>query len=137
MKSIKGKVIAFGIFGALMVGCGQDSQKEIIAKWNLVALNDNGTAISLDSAEEPVFVTFDGQKINGNAGCNNFFGNYTLKDNTLMVQGVGMTRKMCSEESMAIEDSLIKVFADGSSQANINGAELVIQKEGIKATFKK
>lgn len=137
MESIKSKVIAFGIFGALMVGCGQDSQKEIIAKWNLVSLNSNGTEISLDEPENPAFATFDGSKLNGNAGCNAFFGNYTLKDKMLVVEGVGMTRKMCDEKSMAIEDSLIKVFADGSSELSINGDTLIIQKENTKATFKK
>lgn len=137
MKYIKGKMIALGLFGALFVGCGEDMQKEIISQWNLVSLNDNGTEISLDSAESPVFVAFDGSKLNGNAGCNNFFGNYTLKNNTLMAQGVGMTRKMCDEKSMAIEDSLIKIFADGSSELSINGASLTIQKDNVKATFKK
>lgn len=137
MESIKSKVIAFGIFGALMVGCGQDSQKEIIAKWNLVSLNSNDTEISLDEPENPAFVTFDGSKLNGNAGCNAFFGNYTLKDKMLVVEGVGTTRKMCDEKSMAIEDSLIKVFADGSSELSINGDTLIIQKENTKATFKK
>ena len=44
---------------------------------------------------------------------------------------------MCDEKSMAIEDSLIKVFADGSSELSIKGDTLIIQKENTKATFKK
>lgn len=40
---------------------------------------------------------------NGNAGCNNFFGQGELKDDQFRIQKMGMTMKMCSEDAMKTE----------------------------------
>ena len=42
-------------------------------------------------------------KINGHSGCNQFFGQYKAADGKLKFMEVGMTRRMCDEESNKIE----------------------------------
>lgn len=42
---------------------------------------------------------------------------------------------MCANESMAVEDSLIKVLNDGTSQMSASHNELILQKGGVRAVF--
>ena len=70
----------------------------------------NGVAYDAKSTFEPITFMFtetavaDGiYKINGHSGCNQFFGKYTAADGKLNFSGVGMTRRMCDEESNKIE----------------------------------
>ena len=42
-------------------------------------------------------------KINGHSGCNQFFGQYKAADGKIKFSEVGMTRRMCDEESNKIE----------------------------------
>ena len=53
-----------------------------------------------------------------------------------------MTRMLCDPESMAVEDTLIKLFSDSAVDFRLENDSLVLQKkgsgegEGIKAVFK-
>lgn len=129
-------------FGALALGCGnaQDSQmaqeQQIMAKWMLSALVDSGKQINVGGGEKSAFIEFKGKELNGNAGCNNFFGSYQLEGNQLTISGAGMTRMMCAPESMAIEDALSKLFTESSS-VQLQGNTLILQKDSLKATFTK
>ena len=42
-------------------------------------------------------------KIKGHSGCNQFFGQYKAADGKIKFSEVGMTRRMCDEESNKIE----------------------------------
>ena len=57
----------------------------------------------------PVTVFFDpaAEQITGNAGCNNYFGNYTLDDKNLALGPVGSTRMMCPEPQMQLETAFL------------------------------
>ena len=70
----------------------------------------NGVAYDAKSTFEPITFTFtetavaDGiYKINGHSGCNQFFGQYRAVDGKIKFSDVGMTRRMCDEESNKIE----------------------------------
>ncbi|MCX2717166.1 META domain-containing protein [Helicobacter sp. MIT 21-1697] len=131
-----------GILGALVIGCGnaQDMQRDILGKWTLNALNDGYKQIDIRLGERNAFVSFEVDKsFYGNAGCNNFFGNYEIKaNNTLAINnGAGMTRMMCAPESMEIEDTLMHILGDGNSSAHISGNTLTLQKGHIKAILNK
>ena len=70
----------------------------------------NGVAYRTASTFEPITFTFtdvavaDGvYKINGHSGCNQFFGQYKAANGTIKFLEVGMTRRMCDEESNKIE----------------------------------
>ncbi len=70
----------------------------------------NGVAYDEKSTFEPITFMFtetavaDGvYKINGHSGCNQFFGQYEATDGKIKFSEVGMTRRMCDEESNKIE----------------------------------
>ena len=42
---------------------------------------------------------------------------------------------LCSNESMAIEDSLMNIIRDGVSQIYVNGDKLIMQNAQTKAVF--
>lgn len=127
-----------GILGALVIGCGnaQDIQRDIMAKWTLNTLSDGHKEINVGLSEHNAFIHFESDKgFYGNAGCNNFFGNYQIQANTLIVGGAGMTRMMCAPESMEVEDTLMRILSDGNTSAYISGNNLILQKGNIKAVF--
>ncbi|TXK26211.1 META domain-containing protein, partial [Pontibacter qinzhouensis] len=52
-------------------------------------------------------------KVKGFAGCNNFFGTYTLKNDRLALERLGSTRMACPD--MEVENYLMKVFGTVTS----------------------
>lgn len=54
------------------------------------------------------FVKFDGDgRAIGSGGCNNFFGAYTLENDTIEIGPLAGTRKMCPAEIMSAEQELM------------------------------
>lgn len=56
-----------------------------------------------DGCELPPTITFDKGKVNGNAGCNNFFGGYAAKNDELTFSKMGMTMRLCGKAFMEVE----------------------------------
>lgn len=141
---MKLKYAWLGLLGAFILGCGNaqeakaDVGKELVATWNLSALSENGNAIDVKAGEEVASLTFGAdQQFSGNAGCNQIFGTYGLESGKLAFGGnAGMTRKMCSPQSMAIEDTLTKLLGTASS-VQISGNTMTLQSGNIKAVFSK
>ncbi|TLD80944.1 META domain-containing protein [Helicobacter sp. MIT 05-5293] len=132
------KNLCLVIVGIFAIGCGnaQDLQSQIAHRWMLSSLDNAGKQINVAMSEHTAYVDFDANRgLNGNAGCNGFFGDYTLKNNKLHFVGVGMTRMLCAPESMAVEDTLVQLFADGTSDVLIQSNQLIITRGSIKAIF--
>lgn len=55
------------------------------------------------------------KSISGNAGCNTYFGNYTLDLYSINFGAIGSTKKMCSPEIMTAENGLFKVLEQTGS----------------------
>ena len=55
-----------------------------------------------------VFVQFQPVgKLIGNGGCNRFFGTYAVKSETIQIGPLGSTRKLCSSETMTVEQRFL------------------------------
>ena len=109
-------------------------------KWKLTQLYNGSASIPMRSytKDEGAFIVFNNNgSFTGNAGCNAFFGNYISSEtNDIQFGGVGMTRKMCGPESMAVEDTFIKLFADGGGTiAKLEGDTLLLARGDIRATL--
>lgn len=72
--------------------------------WKLTEFNKQ----TIDSDSEQPFISFDNGKITGFLGCNNFFGSYELNNNTIKINPVARTLKMCA--NITLEDRLNKSF---------------------------
>lgn len=76
------------------------------------------------AAQPEVTVTFEADRIVGNAGCNSYFGGVEESDEMaagLSIGALGSTRKMCAEEIMAIEDRFLRQLAGTTSFSFIAG----------------
>lgn len=101
--------------------------------WRLVELN--GVPVVKDPlATREAHMILKGTQVNGNTGCNSFFGTFELKaENVIGFSKMGSTMMACKD--MEIE----RLFLDALSNTNtylINGNQLTISKDkAILAKF--
>lgn len=72
--------------------------------WKLTEFNKQ----IINSDSEQPFISFNDGEITGFLGCNNFFGSYELNNNTIKINPVGRTLKMCA--NITLEDRLNESF---------------------------
>ncbi|HHB1593403.1 TPA: META domain-containing protein [Vibrio campbellii] len=126
--SLKTLVAAISL-PVLMTACASngDNVKEITAQdlqhhnWQLVQID--GKNIAAEERQAPRLEIGENLTANGNAGCNNFFGQAELKDNQLRIEKMGMTMKMCMEDQMKIEKVMSETLSDWS--------DIILTNEGL------
>lgn len=77
---------------------------------------------------------FDGTRVAGKAGCNRYFGGYSLNGSALMFKGMGSTRMACAEAIMQAEQAFLKALAAATSYT-VNGNTLTIAYDGGTLVF--
>jgi heat shock protein HslJ len=97
--------------------------------WNVTGINNgkqavvsviNGTTVTLNFAA-------DG-KVNGSAGCNNYFGPYTTNGDQIKIGPLGSTRKMCGEpEGVMEQETNFRKALEAGTTFKITGNQLVIR----------
>ncbi|WP_274015673.1 META domain-containing protein [Vibrio parahaemolyticus] len=127
--SLKTLVTAISL-PVLMTACASngDDVKEITAQdlqhhnWELVQVD--GKNIVLDENQKAARLEIgENLTANGNAGCNNFFGQAELKNNQLRIDKMGMTMKMCMEDQMKIENAMTQTLS--------NWSDITLTKDGL------
>ena len=117
-----------------------DDVKQITAQdlqhhnWELLSID--GEAVVADSRQNPPRLEI-GEKMtaNGNAGCNNFFGQAELKDNQFRIEKMGMTMKMCVGDVMDVEQGFGQTLSDWSDMTLIQDT-MVLKNNVHTLTFK-
>lgn len=84
-------------------------------KWKLIQLN--GNTIENSSA----FLIFDAKtnKLSGNSGCNNLFGNFKIEKTAISFGQIGMTRMACDETRNKLESEFAKTLATNNLKYDI------------------
>ncbi|EGR1166549.1 TPA: META domain-containing protein [Vibrio parahaemolyticus] len=127
--SLKTLVTAISL-PVLMTACASngDDVKKITAQdlqhhnWELVQVD--GKNIVLDENQKAARLEIgENLTANGNAGCNNFFGQAELKNNQLRIEKMGMTMKMCMEDQMKIENAMTQTLS--------NWSDITLTKDGL------
>ena len=92
-------------------------------QWNLMAID--GKEIGHEFALRP-FITFDtAGGVQGNLGCNTFFGEYTVnKKRKMTLDFQGATKRLCQQ--MEVERLFMKTLKRDITRYEIKGGELVI-----------
>ena len=137
--SLKTLVAAISL-PVLMTACASngDNVKEITAQdlqhhnWQLVQID--GKNIAAEERQAPRLEIGENITANGNAGCNNFFGQAELKDNQLRIEKMGMTMKMCMEDQMKIEKVMSETLSDWSD-ITLTNEGLVLKNADHELTF--
>ena len=133
-------LVAANSLPVLMTACASngDNVKEITAQdlqhhnWQLVQID--GKNIAAEERQAPRLEIGENLTANGNAGCNNFFGQAELKDNQLRIEKMGMTMKMCMEDQMKIEKVMSETLSDWSDITLTNDG-LVLKNADHELTF--
>ena len=82
-------------------------------QWQLKTLN--GATIN---AERPLSISFDGNRMNGYAGCNSFCGSYNAsRDGVFGTGAIGATKMACMGERDQLERDYLERLAQAKSYA--------------------
>ncbi|WOF17137.1 META domain-containing protein [Methanoplanus sp. FWC-SCC4] len=101
--------------------------------WVLKSLYDNETEEMLSTGNvSATLVLGEDKKISGNAGCNNFFGEYTLENNSFKTGVLGTTLMACFDEETALVESIFLKNLDKASSIKLAGDKLAILDESGK-----
>ena len=57
-----------------------------------------------------VTLRFEDGEVSGNAGCNPFFGSFTLEGDRIEISGLGSGRKLCEPELMDQEQAFLSAL---------------------------
>ena len=102
---------------------------EIAGKWNFFEIN--GEEVNATEEEVP-FMEFEidtpHKRFFGNAGCNNFNGEYTLEsDHNISFEGVAITEMAC--ENMKMEETVMAALAEVASYSIEEGQLSLLNAE--------
>lgn len=108
--------------------------------WELVSIEQT----KIDSALKAPTLHFEetGTKVNGFAGCNQFFGTYKLGADSLSFSGLGSTKMFC-ERSQQLEDNYLSLLGktshfvvsqDGNTLTLLSNAVPVLEFREAEAT---
>ena len=114
----------------LLAGCSSTVPPEDLTRspWLLVSYLDEEKGPTAVPSQSQVTLSFqqDG-KLNGNAGCNDYFGTYRVDGGLLSIEGLVATEKYClaPRGAMDIEGKFLSVLPE-STRYNIDGNELTL-----------
>lgn len=117
-----------------MTACG--TKKVAVAdaidgSWKITEI-DGEKVSGVEKTPELTFNTKE-NRVNGNAGCNNFFGSFTYKNGALkFADNMGATRMMC--QNMKFEDKAFQAFPK-VVKATKKGSRLLLQDNTGKTLF--
>lgn len=142
MKLSPKSLLAAITLPALITACSSngDEVQQITSQdlqhhnWELVSVD--GKEVIIEGREQtPRLEIGEKMMANGNAGCNNFFGQAELNDNKLRIDKMGMTMKMCVGEAMEVEKAFSQTLTEWSN-VTLNKDTLTLQNEVHTLTFK-
>ena len=132
-------VAAFNIEGDRLVLLDQEGKKLLIFRhvpeptltshpWQLAAVGKNEeTPVSSITQQVRILFTEAG-RVSGNAGCNDFKGNYRVEDNRIQIGPLATTRKMCKKSVMDVERDVLRGLEEAVT-FHISSGQLVLQDE--------
>ena len=134
MKTIVKKILL--ISAVVLPGCTAQKEttlEDIAGQWNIETAYGQSTA----EGENQAFINFgENGEMTGNTSVNSFFGQYTLKDGKLVLENIGMTRKM--GPNMEIETAVTEALNAIATIEVKDSTASVLNEEGkVIMTLKK
>jgi heat shock protein HslJ len=91
-----------------------------------------------DAISPKLSISFDDKsnQVTGFAGCNSFFGNYSIKGDTIKFGPIGASKKFCQKEINAVESEFLKALNKANSFSIKDKTLLLIENDTVllKAT---
>ena len=148
MKHSKILLILLASTSLLLVNCAKNSNNINVtditdnekyariyhSQWVFTELQEGLYEADLKKLEKPATLNIKKESFNGYSGCNNFFGEFGIKNNKIKNSKVGSTKMMCPKEFMEIEQIILKLLSNPSKYA-IKDNKLILKQGNIKAVL--
>jgi heat shock protein HslJ len=105
-------------------------------EWTLAELNGQPAGKGAGGQPATLTLTTAGTRANGYAGCNRYFGSYTLTGSALKFGPIGLTRMACPG-SEALESGFTKALAATTGLRLRKGRLELLAGEAVVATFRR
>ena len=89
----------------------ESNAEDLNIRFNIISVSINSKELNAPS-EAVLFYNTKTNKIYGNTGCNNYFGEFKQNENTITIFNVGSTRKLCDDNANEFEYAFLSVFSD-------------------------
>jgi len=132
-------IYAVAVVTLLFAGC--DETKKVIDTAGMVQLSGTytitkaGGEIVAGTTTNISFAAFD-KSVNGNSGCNDYFGNYTLDLYALNFGAIAMTEQYCDEPIMKIERAILNALSNTGSYTLENDILTLLSKNDRSVLLK-
>ncbi|MBD0785429.1 META domain-containing protein [Vibrio sp. Y2-5] len=141
MKLISKSLLAAVTLPVILTACKSTGDEvQITAQdlqhhnWELVQV-DGKDLVKNERLKTPNLEIGEKMIANGNAGCNNFFGQAEVKDNKFRIEKMGKTMKMCIGDIMDTEQAVSQTLQEWSDMT-LTKDSLVLKTEVHTLTFK-
>lgn len=141
MKLISKSLIAAVTLPVILTACQSTGDEvQITAQdlqhhnWELTQV-DGKDVVKNERLRTPNLEIGEKMIANGNAGCNNFFGQAEVKDNKFRIEKMGKTMKMCIGDIMDTEQAFSQTLQDWSDMT-LTKDSLVLKNDVHTLTFK-
>lgn len=102
--------------------------------WQLTEVDGNAVTTP-EKMEAPRLEIGEKMTANGNAGCNNFFGQAELnKEGQFRIEKMGMTMKMCMGDAMTTEQAMSSTLSSWSD-ITLTKENLILKGQDHELTF--
>ena len=98
--------------------------------WRLIAYADSSGQLSMALPDVETTAVFDGGRVSGNAGCNNYNGTYTVDGQALTIQLGPTTMMACPEPTMAQEQAFFTNLAAAVSYVLVGDQLHILNANG-------
>ena len=103
--------------------------------WMLLGFRDGDLFDAVPEAVN-ISLTFDGDSVNGSAGCNNYMGTFSLDGDVLSFGPLAGTKMLCPPEIMEHEDRFLAVMASvETAQTTFDGTLVLAPTSGTTLVF--
>ena len=109
------------------------SKKLKNTKWKLIEMGQT----SFPEKEGEITISFAENKINGNSGINNYFGNCEIKNDSIKIGPVGSTKMAGPENLMKIESEYLKLLQNSKTIKLVKNILTLTTGDGKTLKFEK
>ena len=103
--------------------------------WTLLGFRD-GDLFDPVTADVEITINFDGEQVNGSAGCNNYMGTFSADGDALTFGPLASTKKLCPPEIMAFEDRFLPLLGTvETAQITFDGTLVLAPATGMTLVF--
>ena len=106
--------------------------------WKLLNMDGKDISKLISKNENNITLSFDENRINGNSGVNDYFGNYEITNDDIKFASLGSTRMAGPENLMKIESEFLELLRNSKKIKLSNQKTLVLTTDkGKTLTFEK